>query len=456
MRREFYLHQRKNGIFYVEYVNPENGNKLSARSTGETDRVKAQVKAELWKVSGIPTGRKQKPRPITEAAGIEAIIRTIRKSELSSDDAMRIVETLKNIGLIDVAAVKNTGRGAVPFVDFLQTFWNFDKSDYIQDRIAHGYRISRLYARECQNRIKSVLAPYFGDTKLNCVTTGDLKELSKQLAARKLSTSTINQIMLVACTPLKWAFNEKIIPANPVVGLTKFSITNKERGTFTEKEAAAVFAVAWKDKRAFVASLVSATTGARQGECLALRRSDIGADTLNIAHNYTTLEGLKCPKNGHKRIAPLLPEVKTALLDLLNDNPHVSKENPDPNYDPFIFYSLTPNKPCDPKYILGGLKEAMDTVNAEYQNAAKKAKLEKPEIYIDYKARNVVFHSWRHWFCSRITMLIEGDKVAKVSGHLSDSVFKKYADHIEQKNIQEVGDAAKLSFVNILQFKKAG
>ena len=40
MRREYYLHKRKNGIFYVEYVNPENGEKLSARSTGETDKIK--------------------------------------------------------------------------------------------------------------------------------------------------------------------------------------------------------------------------------------------------------------------------------------------------------------------------------------------------------------------------------------------------------------------------------
>jgi hypothetical protein len=41
MRREYYLHKRKNGIFYVEYINPENGKKLSARSTGETDQIRA-------------------------------------------------------------------------------------------------------------------------------------------------------------------------------------------------------------------------------------------------------------------------------------------------------------------------------------------------------------------------------------------------------------------------------
>ena len=181
MRREYYLHKRKNGIFYVEFVNPENGKKLSARSTGETDQIKAAVKAELWKVGGVPTGRLHKPRPIIEAAGIESIIRSIRKSELIADDALRIVSTLKSMGLIDVSAVKNTGRGAVPFVQFLETFWDFDKSEYIKDRLSHGYRFSRRYVRECQNRLKAELVPFFEGKKLNCVTTDDLKTISQDL-----------------------------------------------------------------------------------------------------------------------------------------------------------------------------------------------------------------------------------------------------------------------------------
>ena len=122
MRREYYLHKRRNGIFYVEFINPENGKKLSARSTTEKDKIKAQVKAELWLVNGVPTGRMKKPRPIVEAAGIESIIRSIRKSELIAEGALRIVDTLKSMGLIDVSAVKNTGRGAVVFADFLTTF----------------------------------------------------------------------------------------------------------------------------------------------------------------------------------------------------------------------------------------------------------------------------------------------------------------------------------------------
>jgi len=192
----------------------------------------------------------------------------------------------------------------------------------------------------------------------------------------------------------------------------------------------------WKEKRAFVASLVAATTGARQGEILALRQSDIGTDTLNIAHNYTRHDGLKCPKNEHKRIVPLLPEVRAALLSLLESNPHIDKKNPDSVYEPFVFYSLQKDKPCDCNVLLDGLREV----------------LEKNGIH--WKKRNITFHSWRHWFCSKITQKIEAEKVAKVSGHLSESVFRKYADHIEQKNIQEVGNAAAQAFGNILPFRK--
>ena len=431
MPREYYLHKRQNGIYYVEFIDKTSGKKLSARSTGETDGVKARVKAELWKIQGIPTGRLGKPRPVEEAAGIEAVIRAIRKAELNSDDALRVVSTLKGMGLIDVAAVKNTGRGAVPFVDFLESFWNYDKSEYIRDKLAHGHRFSRRHARDCQKRLNAELRPFFGDKKLNCVTTDDLKRLSARLAERGLATSTINQTLLVCCTPLKWAFSEKILPSNPVVGLTRFSITNRERGVLTEAEAASVFTVDWRDKRAFVASLVAATTGARQGECLALRRSDIGADTLNIAHSFSALDGLKHPKNGHRRTVPLLPEVRTALLDLLRDNPHDVD-------DPFVFFSSLPEKPVDPKVVLEGLKDAL------------------AKIGVDQRSRNITFHSWRHFFCSKITQLIDGEKVAKVSGHLSENVFKKYASHIETKNIRDVGNAAAEAFGSVLPFRNAG
>jgi hypothetical protein len=55
-----------------------------------------------------------------------------------------------------------------------------------------------------------------------------------------------------------------------------------------------------------------------------------------------------------------------------------------------------------------------------------------------------------------MTDVLDGEKIAKVSGHLSESVFKKYADHIETKNIAEVSNATASVFSNILQFHKKG
>jgi len=444
--RPFHLHKRKS-VYYVQFVDRDTGTRMSALSTGKKDRDEALLTAAAWLKSGVPM--RGKTRPAEELAGAESVVRLMRKTALNADDALRIVDVLKSMGLIDTPVVKNTGRGAEPFTRFLETFWDYDKSEYIQDRLSHGYRFSRRYARECLKRLRSDVKPFFGDKKLNCVTAHDLKELARSLAARGLATSTVSLILLVCATPLKWACSERIIPSNPAVGLTKFSIVNKERGVLTEAEAAAVFAVQWPDKRARAASLVAATTGARQGEILALRRSDIRGDTLAIAHSWSPLDGLKCPKNGHKRIAPLLPEVRAALLDLLNGNPHGGD-------DPFIFYSLLPGRPVDQKVLVKGLEKAIEKANALAREAAGKEGGAEPEIFIDRKARNIVFHSWRHFFCSKITEAIEGEKAAKVSGHLSDSVFKKYADHIEAKNVKEVGDAAAKVFGGVLPGRAGG
>ena len=445
MRRDYYLHKRQNGIFYVEYVNPENGEKLSARSTGESDKIKAQVKAELWKINGIPTGRMKKPRPIEEAAGIEKVIKVIRKSDINADDALRVVDLLKKMGLIDIAAVKNTGAGAVKFIDYLKAFWDYDKSEYIKRRLSLGKRIGRDHAHQCTLKVNSVMTDFFGDKKLNCITADDLSKLTNLLHDRGLSTSTINQTVLCAATPLKWAYKRGVLPADPCIGLDKFNIENKERGILTEAEAAEVLRPEhWKDHRAFIASLLSFTTGARQGEILALRASSIkDGDLLSINNSYSRIEGLKCPKNTKKRPVPLQPYAKQFLMDLLNGNPHIDKENPNPDYDPFFFFSVHPEKPCEKKVLLHGLRGVLEKVG------------------IDWRARNITFHSWRHWFVTRANMEADAQKVMKASGHLTESVFQRYASHVDEKDIREVGKAMGKVFdnilpANILEFKKTG
>jgi hypothetical protein len=119
--RRFYLHTRHNGTFYAELVDPQTGVKLTARSTGTKNRDEALLKIAEWLKIGIPTGRVRKPRALEAAAGIENILKAMRRTELNSDDALRIVQALKDRGLIDIAAVKS-GKGTIPFAEFLEEF----------------------------------------------------------------------------------------------------------------------------------------------------------------------------------------------------------------------------------------------------------------------------------------------------------------------------------------------
>jgi len=431
MCRDYYLHKRRNGFYYVEYIDKVTGLKLSAKSTGETEKIKAQVIAEIWLIHGIPTGRMKKVRPIAEIAGIESVIKAIRKAELNSDDALKIVKTLKSMELIDIAAVKNTGAGTVIFIDYLKEFWDYDKSPYIKNRLSLGKRIGRNHAHQCMLKVNSILTEFFKYKKLNCVTTDDLRKLSDMSYDRGLSTSTTNQIMLSVVTPIKWAYKRKMIASNPCEELDKFTIEKKERGILTEAEASEVLRPEhWKDKRAFIASLVSFTTSARMGEILALRSSSIiNNDLLKISNSYSRIDGLKCPKNTKKRPVYLYSDVKQYLIYLLKMNPHKNYVD-----DPFLFYSLQPDKPCDNKILLNGLREVLDKLN------------------IDWKKRNITFHSWRHWYITYANREIDREKVMKVSGHLTESTHCDYI-HKDENDVRKVGKTMEKVFDNILQFK---
>jgi hypothetical protein len=97
--RRYYLHTRHHGIFYAELLDPQSGRKLTARSTGTTDRDEAMLKVAAWLQTGIPTGRKRKPRPLEIVTSLDGIIKSIRKIELNADDALRIVAVLKERNL---------------------------------------------------------------------------------------------------------------------------------------------------------------------------------------------------------------------------------------------------------------------------------------------------------------------------------------------------------------------
>jgi integrase len=426
--RRYYLHTR-NGIFYAELVTPE-GRKLAARSTGTTTEDEALLVVADWLKNGVPAGRDRKPRPADAVMALDGILKALRKADLNGDDALRIVEALKGQGLIDVSAAKS-GASSALFVEFLEAFWHYQTSPYVRERLAHGYSIGKRHCYECMNKVRQHYVPAFAGRTLAGVTRKDLKEFSLSLKEKGYSAASINKILVCGTTALSWAFQEGIIPLNPVTKSVRFSGETKKRGVLTPREAEAVFNVPWKDKRAYAGNLLSLTTGIRSGEVLAVRKSDIGEKLLSVRHSWSFIDGLKSPKNGEERTVPLYPEVREALMELLAENPHVVD-------DPFVFYGLLEDKPMDSKILIKGLKEACSQAG------------------IDAAARGVVFHSHRHYYAARMTDRMTAEQVRRVTGHKSLAVFEEYADHLIEENLEEVRSTGAEVFKNVLQFRKGG
>jgi integrase len=377
----------------------------------------------------VPTVRQRKPRPLELAAEIGGILRAIRKADLFSEDAMRIVNALKDRGLIDVFAVKS-GLGSVLFSDWLETFWDYHSSPYVREKLAHRQSITKRHCYEMGIRVRKYWLPAFNEKTLNSITRQDLKDFSLSLVEKGLAPASINKIMLGGNVPLAWAYREGHIAVDPTEKLMRFSGAPEKRGILKPAEAAALFKESWDDKRAYVGNLLACTTGLRSGEVLAVRKFDIGEKILNVDHSWSIFDGLKTTKTNESRKVPLLPEVREKLMELLAENPHNSE-------NPYVFYSLFEDKPIDNKILLRGLKEACKAIG------------------VDCQARGICFHSHRHYWSARMADRMEADKLQRITGHRSKAVFDQYAAHIIEENLEEVGKVGAEVFGDIVQFSNA-
>jgi len=131
--RRYYLDVRC-GIFYAELVTLER-HKLTARSTKKATKDEALLVVSQWLAEGI-LGKGEKSRPVETVMRLAGILKAVRKTDLDGNDAMKIVNALKERGLVDVSIVK-AGNGAVVFTEFLDQFQDYTSSPYVHEKIAH-------------------------------------------------------------------------------------------------------------------------------------------------------------------------------------------------------------------------------------------------------------------------------------------------------------------------------
>ncbi|WP_010252918.1 tyrosine-type recombinase/integrase [Treponema primitia] len=449
--RRFYLFPGKSGNYFAQIMDLNTGTVVVTRSTRTTNRDEAAIIAGEWLKNGFPVARVQAYRRTVEATGgLKNILQSIEKtSDLDPAAALQIADALRRRGLISFPVVK-PGKGNRDFIEYLKEFWDWEKSPYIREKLNRGYKIGKRHALESGNRIARNWEPFFRGRTLDTITREDIKKFSLWLGetkndkGEKYSANYLNAILIAGFTPLKWAAAEKIIPADPTDGLLRFSGTIKKRGVLTPQEAGELFSMPWKDERVRIANRLAATTGLRLGEVLALRESDLEPvkPILYVRHSWS-IDGLKAPKTNEERRAILLPEIRAELLALLKDNPHQGG-------DRFIFYSARPDTPLSENMLVRGLHEAIEKLNENLK--AENREQEK----IDQKGRNIVFHSWRHYYSARMLDEAEAEEIMRTTGHKTKAVFDDYADHIEAENLEKMGKVAAKVFANIVKFERKG
>ncbi|MCR4940777.1 MAG: tyrosine-type recombinase/integrase [Treponemataceae bacterium] len=443
--RPFYIFKRAGNNYYAQFHDPVTHRCIAVRSMGTKNKEEALAKAwsmfsgiqkkepQESEIMGIINTLSRKSYRLEEIAMLQTLIQT-KYPELrpavsaQSVTASTVPDILEHTAFIP--------QKKTPLLKYIADFWDFEKSDYVQDKLAHGQRIGKRHCYEQANLVKYWREFFTDDATLEELTVTQLREFERYLQKRHentvlknsngkpitpLSTATMKNIIRCGGISFGWAVKQGYISSNPEDALTQYSTVSKERGILSAEEARELFKHGqWEDERYRVASLLAMITGMRLGEIQALRRCDIGDDMIYVRRAWSPVDGLKCPKNGKERKVPLPPEVRKELLDLVSKNPH---KNMFAESDGFVFWGTMPDKPLVSNQITEGFKNALHSIGI-----TEKMREE----------RNIVFHSWRHFYATTIAHDVDEKHAQMVLGHETPAMTKHYADHQRAKDLEEM------------------
>ncbi len=262
--------------------------------------------------------------------------------------------------------------------DFLEPYFVWEKCPRKADRLADGKRISKQHAL-AQRRVldRYVLTDTIADMDFQKITRGDILEFKRRLIAKHGKRRIINSVLTALVTVYNDGYDREILKRNPARNIGKIVYDRKKTEIFTEQEIADLFPRkglgSWLDLQSYTCFLIAASCGLRRGEILALKWKDIEFDN-NILHVerawISDTELGDEPKWGQIREVRLPEHTTQKLKELRADSIHVLPEA-------LVFHNED------------GTRKGGTWYNNRFQAAMKKAK-------IDYKARNLTGHSFRH------------------------------------------------------------
>ena len=416
MAKPYLIYKTTNGVYYAELLLPD-GTHANKKSTGCRNRAEAEKVVIGWVVNGnIPARTNGKENRKTTVDKI-SFFNNLRNYDFSPDEVLKIAQTLQERKLIQSFVIANTPQSK-PIEDFLEEFWNYDKFPYVREKKLRGQSIHRDYCVALMTRLRTYWYPLLEGKSVGEITRDDIYQIFTHGSVSKLAPKTINSIVSAITIPMKLAYFHGLTNNNCYDGILKCSAKFKKREVLTQEQALAVFCTEWENDTARLANMLAFYTGMRQGEIAALRLEDIGADRIYTRHSWSKYEGLKETKTNECREIKIPPQLRDMLLVQAHMNPHGE------GIKGFVFYSLNPEHPTDPKNWLKYLHRALKNIG--YSNP-----------------KEICFHAWRHLWCSRGCDLISDKRVVMTgSGHKTEFMLDHYAEHLETEHALETLEKA--------------
>jgi integrase len=346
----------------------------------------------------------------------------------TKDEAMIVLAELKRLGMVKNFIMDETPQ-AEDFVLFLKTFWEWENSPYVKEKLRKNHGIHKRHCKLQGQAIGLYWEPFFKGRLLGEISAEDIDGFINDLADKELSPSRKNVIVMAGTKPLRWAFSKGKIEKDPTIGHILFAGEERKRHILTPTAAAAAFRIVWNDERVKNANMLASVTGMRSGEILALRVQDLGPDCLFVRGAWNRLDGVKLPKNNETRTVELpFPTLMQKLIEQAKNNPWGFSP------DSFVFWSeFHADKPMQPDLFLIGLRDALQRVGFSKGEAAK-----------------YLFHGWRHFFTSYMVRKLDKKLLKSQTGHKTDEMIELYSDHETEGDRELIQAKQRETFAGLL------
>jgi integrase len=285
-----------------------------------------------------------------------------------------------------------------------------------------GKRITERQCKEKTRILNKQILPILGCFPISEVDRVKIKKFRNDLYLSGLSGSTVNKALSCLKVILEYAEEKELIRGVPKIERASTQIKNP-RGILNLEETKKLFSVKWSDYRAYVASMLAASTGLRMGEILAIKHNDIKNGYIEISKSWDHVSRMvkDGTKSGRSRTVIIPTLIQQELESLKYKNPHQG------GGDRFIFFGDTMYAPLDGRSILKYFKRALYVSGISEEQR---------------KERNITFHSFRHWFNSiLINAKVPLLKVQQLTGHSTTEMSANYFHLDEMDDVREIQES---------------